>query len=132
LWEDKRRGKPVEIKPWMAFIFQQIYGWFYTETKLRRVRKVYVQVAKKNAKSTLCGVLANYHLFKDARVNTPKVFVGANNEDQAKICVNIAGKIVEQSPDLYEYVEDGEVDIFNYKENITNIVHRTRDGFIKA
>ena len=132
LWEDKWRGKPVDLRPWMAFIFQQVFGWFYTETKLRRVRKVYVQVAKKNAKSTLCGVLANYHLFADDRVNTPKVFVGANNEDQAKICVNIAGKIVEQSPDLYEFVEDGEVDIFQYKENIVNIVHRTRDGFIKA
>ena len=98
---------------------------------LRRVRKVYVQVAKKNAKSTLCGVLSNFHLFAD-KVQTPKVFTGANNEDQAKICVNIAGKIIEQSEDLYQFVEDGEVDLFKYKENIVNIVHRERDGFIKA
>lgn len=132
LWEDKWRGEPVKIMPWMAFIFEQVYGWFYTETGLRRIRKVYVQVAKKNAKSSLCGVLANYHLFADQRVRTPKVFVGANNEDQAKICVNIAGKIIEQSPDLMEYVEEGLVDLFQYKENIVNILHRERDGFIKA
>lgn len=132
LWEDKWRGEPVKIEPWMAFIFQQVYGWVWKKTGLRRIRKVYVQVAKKNAKSTLSGVLANYHLFADARIKTPKVFVGANNEDQAKICVNIAGKIIEQSPDLSDYVDDGTVDLFYYKENIVNIVHRERDGFIKA
>lgn len=132
LWEDKWRGEPVKIEPWMAFIFQQTFGWIWKKTGLRRIRKVYVQVAKKNAKSTLCGVLANYHLYADSRIRTPKVFVGANNEDQAKICVNIAGKIIEQSPNLYDYVDDGTVDLFYYKENIVNIVHRERDGFIKA
>jgi phage terminase large subunit-like protein len=132
LWEDKWRGLPVTLEPWMQFIFQQIYGWFYTDSKLRRVRKVYVQVAKKNAKSTLCGVLFSYHLYADERVQTPKVFNGANNEEQAKIAVNIAGKIIEQSPDLYEMVEDGTVNIFRYKENIVNIVHNERDGFIRA
>lgn len=131
LWEDKWRGEPVKIIDWMAFIFQQIYGWYYTETKLRRVRKVYVQVAKKNGKTTIAGVLNNYHLFADSRVATPKIFVGANNEDQAKICVNISGKLIEQSPALYEFVEDGEVNLFKYKENIVNIVHKSRDGFIK-
>src|SRR5574339_70064 len=50
LWEDKWRGVPVEIKNWMAFILQQVYGWFRKDSGLRRIRKVYVQVAKKNAK----------------------------------------------------------------------------------
>lgn len=131
LWEDKWRGKPVVILPWMAFILEQIYGWYYTETELRRVRKVYVQVAKKNAKSSISAIMALYHLFSDDRIKTPKVFVGANNEEQAKICVNIAGKIVENSPDLYEYVEDGIVQLANYNENITRVIHRERDGFIK-
>jgi len=132
LWEDKWRGQPVSVMPWMAFIFQQIYGWFYTETKLRRIRRVYVQVAKKNGKTTIAGVLNNYHLFADGRVQTPKIFVGANNEDQAKICVNISGKLIEQSPALYQFVEDGDISLFKYKENIVNIVHKGRDGFIKA
>lgn len=132
LWEDKWRGEPVKILPWMAFIFQQIYGWKYRETGLRRIRRVYVQVAKKNGKTTIAGVLNNYHLFADNRVQTPKIFVGANNEDQAKICVNISGKLIEQSPMLQQYVEDGEVQLFKYKENIVNIVHKGRDGFIKA
>lgn len=132
LWEDKWRGEKVKVMPWMAFIWQQIYGWIRKEDGLRRVRSVYVQIAKKNAKSTIAGITANFHLYADERVNTPKIFVGANNEDQAKICVNITGKIIEQSPDLYSYVEDGKVNLFKYKENIVNIVHVERDGFIKA
>ena len=41
LWEDKWRGEPVKIEPWMAFIFQQVYGWVWKKTGLRRIRKVY-------------------------------------------------------------------------------------------
>jgi len=132
LWEDKWRGKPVKIMPWMHFIFDQIYGWKVKATGLRRIKSVYVQISKKNAKSTLAGILGLFHLYSDKRVNTPKVFVGANNEDQAKICVNITGKIIEQSPDLMDYVDDDTVSLFRYKENIVNIVHNERDGFIKA
>ncbi len=132
LWEDKWEGEPVKIMPWMAFILQQIYGWHFTKTKLRRFRKVYVQVAKKNAKSTLAGVIANFHLFADTRIRTPKVFVGANNEDQAKICVNIAGNIIKSSPALYDLVAKKKVELFTYKENIVNIFHKKRNGFMKA
>lgn len=132
LWEDRWRGVPVQMKPWMCFVLQQVYGWFRKDSGSRRIRKTFVEVAKKNAKSTLVGIVANYHLFADQRIQTPSIYVGANNEDQAKICVNITGKIIENSPDLYEYVIDGTVDIFNYKEKIVNVVHRDRDGFIKA
>lgn len=131
LWEDKWRGLPVDVRPWMAFLWQNIYGWFRKDG-IRRFKKVYVQISKKNAKSTIAGITANFHLFADERINTPKIFVGANNEDQAKICVNITGKIIEQSPELYSYVDDGTVNLFKYKENIVNIVHKERDGFIKA
>ena len=132
LWEDAWEGKPMVITPWMAFILMQLYGWHYTKTKLRRFRKCYVQVAKKNAKSTIAGVLAAYHLYADTKIKTPKVFVGANSEDQAKIAVNIAGQIVKISPKLFSAVEKGKVRLFNYKENIVNLVHYARNGFIKA
>ena len=131
-WEDKWRGLPIKLEPWQQFILQQTYGWFVKKTKLRRVRKVFVEIAKKNSKTTIAAMISLYHLFADERIKTPKVFVGANNEDQAKICVNTAGRIVEQSPKLYSLVNSRAVDLFQYKENIVNIVHRKRDGFIKA
>jgi phage terminase large subunit-like protein len=131
-WEGDWRGLPIKFEPWQRFIFEQVYGWFYVETRLRRFEDVYVQIAKKNGKSTMCAVLMDFHLFADDRVQTPKVFTAANNEDQAKICVNMAGRIIEQSPDLADLVDDGTVKLFNYKDNITEVVHTEKDGFIKA
>ena len=133
LWEDKWRGVPVRLEPWQKFALQQMDGWLWTDSKLRRFTKAYIQIAKKNAKTTLGGgVKGNFHLLADTRIKTPKIFVGANNEEQAKLCVNITGKVIEQSPALYELVEDETVRLFRYKENIINIVHEERDGFIKA
>jgi phage terminase large subunit-like protein len=131
LWEDKWRGEKVKIMPWMAFILQQIYGWRLKEDGRRRVRKVYVQVAKKNAKTTIAGILSLYHLLADGRVQTPKIFVGANNELQSRLTVTIAGKIIEQSPFLNAMVEDEDVRIFRYKADIVEVTCNSRDGFIK-
>lgn len=132
LWEDKWRGKPLDVMPWGRFAFQQMYGWFNKSTGLRRFKRIYIQIAKKNAKTTMAALAGTFHLCADLRVQTPKVFVGANNEEQAKLCVNITGKVIEQSPALFELVEDDVIRLFRYKENIVNIVHHDRDGFIKA
>lgn len=132
LWEDKWRGQPIEVMLWSKFAFQQMYGWFNKSTGLRRFKRVYIQIAKKNAKTTLAAINGTFHLCADLRIQTPKVFVGANNEEQAKLCVNITGKVIEQSPALQELVDDDTIRLFRYKENIINIVHHERDGFIKA
>jgi phage terminase large subunit-like protein len=131
-WEGDFEGIPVTFQNWQRFIFEQVYGWFYTATRLRRFEEVFVEIAKKNGKSTMSAVLMNYHLFADERVKTPKIFTGANNEDQAKICVNMAGRIIQASPDLNDLVDDGSVSLFNYKDNITEVVHKEKNGFIKA
>ena len=139
LWEDVEPETPVKFEPWQRFIFQQVYGWIRKEDGRRRVRKVYIQVAKKNSKSTtLAGVPALFHLFADERIKTPKVFTAANNEDQAKICVNIAGRMVEASPALADLMVTGRkplpgqvVSLFSYMGTITNIQHIEKHGFIR-
>jgi len=130
-WEGDFMGLPITWEPWQWFVFQQVYGWIRKDTKGRRFDEVYVQVAKKNGKSTMCAVLADFHLIAD-RVNTPKIFTAANNEDQAKISVNMAGRIIEASPDLQELVDDGTIRLFNYKDSITEVVNTEKNGFIKA
>ena len=131
-WEGAWEGKPIVFEPWQKFVFEQLFGWIRVDTGTRRFTKLYLQIAKKNGKSTICAALSLFHLFADTRINTPKIFTAANNEDQAKICVNMAGQMVKSSPDLFEFVEDGEVDLFKYKENIVSVVHSGRNGFIKA
>lgn len=131
-WEGDFEGVPVKWEPWQRFIFEQIYGWFWTATKLRRFDEVFVELAKKNGKSTMAAVLMDFHLLADERVKTPKIFTAANNEDQAKICVNMAGRIIEASPVLADMVSDKELGLMTYKENITEVVHYGKNGFIKA
>lgn len=131
-WEGDWEGVLITWQPWQWFIFQQAFGWIRKDTGTRRFTEVFVEVAKKNGKSTMCAVLMVDHLNVQQRINTPKVFTAANNEDQAKICVNMAGRIIEKSPAFQELVSDGEVKLFNYKDNITEIVNVKRNGFIKA
>ena len=131
-WEGDWRGQPFKLELWQKFHLEQLYGWIRKDTGTRRFTKFYLQIAKKNGKSTECSGIGLFHVYADDRINTPKVFTAANNEEQAKICVNMAGRIVEQSEDLYEFVIDGTVRLFNYKDNITEIVHTEKDGFIKA
>lgn len=130
-WEDKWRGLPVVLEPWQKFIIQQIYGWIIVETGLRRIRFVFIETGKKNSKTAMGAFFSLFHLFAD-RINSPKVFVGANNHEQANICVNYAGKTIENSPALYDWVEDGTVLISKYNGKIHTIVHNERDGFIET
>lgn len=131
-WEGDWEGTLITWQPWQWFIFQQVDGWFVKDTGLKRFDEVFVELAKKNGKSTMCAIRMVDHLIVQKRVNTPKVFTAANNEDQAKICVNMAGRIIEKSPAFREMVDEGTVKLFNYKDNITEIVNVERNGFIKA
>lgn len=139
LWEDVPEGFKVSFEPWQKFIFQQVYGWIRKEDGRRRVRKVYIQVAKKNSKSThLAAIPSLFHLFADERIKTPKIFTAANNEEQARICVNIAGRMIEASPALADMLADSRV--YNAAKPIViheilgivhNIHHHEKNGFIK-
>jgi phage terminase large subunit-like protein len=130
-WEGSFAGNDLLLEPWQKFIVQQIFGWKRKENGRRRVRSVYIQVARKNGKTSFLAAIINYHIFAD-RENTPQVLVGANNEDQAKICVNSTGRMIEKSPELKELVDDGEIKLFNYKENIVGIEYPERHGVVKA
>lgn len=131
-WEGDWEGVPFKFEPWQRFIFEQLYGWIRKDNGSRRFEEAYIQISKKNGKSSMCAALMNFHLFADERIKTPKIFTAANNEDQAKICVNMAGRIIQASPELKEFLDDGSVAVMNYKENITEVVHYGKNGFIKA
>lgn len=128
-WEGSWRGKPLLLQDWQKFIIMQIFGW--QKDGRRRIRSVYIQIARKNGKTSFAAAILLYCLFAD-RENTPQILVGANNEDQAKICVNSAGRIIQQSPELHELVDDETVKLSIYGRNIISIYHKDKDGAVKA
>ena len=129
-WEGSFAGKDLILEPWQQFIVAQIFGW-YSEGGFRIIRTVYIQVARKNGKTSFLAAIILYHIFAD-RENTPQVLVGANNEDQAKICANSAGQMVMKSPDLLEMFHDGEIKLFQYKGKIFGIEYPDRIGEMRA
>lgn len=131
-WEGDWEGVPFKLEDWQRFIFEQVFGWIRRDTGTRRFQEVYVQIAKKNGKSSMSAGLMNFHLNYDDKVKTPKVFTAANNEDQAKICVNMAGRIIESSPALASLKDSGKIGLMRYKENITDVINYENNGFIKA
>src|SRR5205085_2611155 len=59
-WARERRL--LELDPWQCFILTTVFGWVHRETGLRRFREVYLEVPRKNAKSTLSSGVALYML----------------------------------------------------------------------
>lgn len=65
------------------FEFGQIYGWVRADNGLRRFRNVYLQKARKNAKSQDLAIMA---LYEEAAFGEPcsEVYIGATKREQTK------------------------------------------------
>ena len=50
-YKDRWAGQPLHLEPWQVFIFANIYGWVHKETHLRKYRKAFVFVARKNGRA---------------------------------------------------------------------------------
>ena len=126
-WEGEWRGKPFILEDWQKFILQQIFGLYKDDRRL--IQKAYIQVGRKNAKTTLSSGISAYHLFADIE-QSPQILVGANNEDQAKICTTCTAKLIQGSPDLNAHVKAGNIRIHAYKDRCTSIIYKPKDGMI--
>lgn len=84
LWKGKEyKGKEFVLPPHWMFVIWSLMGW-YREDRTRRFRKSYVEVARKNAKSTINGGLASYFFIADGEEGA-EIYTAAVKKDQAKI-----------------------------------------------
>jgi len=65
------------------FDFGQIYGWVHKDTGYRRFRIVYIQKAKKNAKSQDLAIMALYELSAFGEPSS-EVYIAATKRDQTR------------------------------------------------
>ncbi|ELW8211804.1 terminase large subunit domain-containing protein, partial [Yersinia enterocolitica] len=56
------RGQPIVLEPWQQFAFACLFGFKVAATGRRKYRSAYIQVPRKNAKSTVAAILANWFL----------------------------------------------------------------------
>lgn len=76
-------GKKIALEPWQIFILTTVFGW-YRKNEKRRFRTVYIEVPRKNAKSTLSSGVALYMLTADGEAGA-EVYSAATTRDQARI-----------------------------------------------
>ncbi|KYD07645.1 terminase large subunit [Saccharococcus caldoxylosilyticus] len=83
----KLAGKHIEPHPIQIFVFGNIYGWVHKDTGLRRFKKGYWQVARKNAKSQSLACVGSYEAFAFGE-NMSEVYIGATKTEQSRIVWN--------------------------------------------
>ncbi len=92
-------GQPFELDPWQADeIIRPLFGW-KRKDGTRRYRTVYVEVPRKNGKSSLSAGIALYLLFADREAGG-EIYSCAADRDQAAIVFDVAKQMVVYSPEL--------------------------------
>lgn len=94
----KWAGKKFELDDWQLFIIWNLFGWFNADGS-RRFRYAYIEVARKNGKSTLASGLGLYMMIADGEAGA-EIYVGATKKPQAYITFNEAKNMVLKSPEL--------------------------------
>ena len=120
-FNDKWRGKLLHLEPWQCFIFANVYGWKRREDNKRRFRKSYIQVGRKNGKSTMIAVLLLYDLLI---TNGAQAYCACTKRDTAKIIFNCCKQVVLQNEALQKRLR-----IYNSTSRITN---EGKAGFLEA
>lgn len=95
-------GQPIELAPWQAFIISNVFGWKILNERgelVRRFRTAYVEVARKNSKSTLSSGIGLYMAGADGEGGA-EVYSAATTRDQARIVFDDAAMMVKKSPVL--------------------------------
>jgi len=92
----------LHLEAAQVFILAVVFGWRHKETRARRFTRVYVEMARKNAKSTLTAGVALYCLACEDEIG-PQVIVGATTGAQAQKVFHPAKRMVEKTPALQEW-----------------------------
>lgn len=101
-WKGEWAGRPVALEPWQQFMIWSLFGW-KRENGARRFRQAYVEVPRKNGKTTVAAGIGLLMMLVD---NEPgaEIYTAATKRDQARIAHKDAAEMVRQSPELRQMV----------------------------
>jgi phage terminase large subunit-like protein len=95
IWAQHR--KRLELEAWQCFLVCVVFGWLCLATAARRFRVAYIEVPRKNAKSTTTSALGNYLVACDGEAGA-HVVSAANTRDQAKLVFTDAQLMARREP----------------------------------
>lgn len=96
------KGEFIKLEPWQQFIIWVAFGWKRADG-LRRFRTVYLEVARKNGKSTVAAGLGLLLAFADGEPGA-EVYSAATKRDQARIVHKEAIRMVRKNSGLKKHI----------------------------
>lgn len=102
-------GRPLKPDPWqVAYILAPVFGWVRWDDDaadhVRVINALYVDMPRKNGKSTLAGGIAVYMACADGEPGA-QVITAATSENQAGFVFNPVKQLAERSPALAPHVK---------------------------
>lgn len=95
-------GQVFELSPWQQFIVWNLFGWVRKDGN-RRFRSAYIEVARKNGKTTWLAGIGTYMLDGDGEEGA-EVYTAATKREQARIMHADAIAMVRRSAHLSERI----------------------------
>ena len=92
-------GKSFILSPWQCAYLYILFGWKRRENGKRRFRTSYLEIGRKNGKSTIASGVALYLLDADGEQGA-EVYTVATKYAQARITFDEASRMVNKSPGL--------------------------------
>lgn len=92
-------NKKFILDPWQKWIVTNLFAWKEKKTGLRRYREAYIEIPRKNGKSTLCAGLGLYLLYVDKEEGA-EVYSAGSDKNNAKIVFNVAKEMVVRNKKL--------------------------------
>ncbi len=89
-------GQPIKLEAWQVLILINLFGWIWSESGTRRFKNAYIEVSRKNGKSTFIAPIGLYMLRWDDEPGA-EIYSAATTRDQARIVFDTARDMVRNS-----------------------------------
>lgn len=119
----KLSGQPFELLDWQKLIVFELFGWKRVSDGTRRYRKAYIEVPRKNGKSTFAAGLALYLLLLDDEQGA-EIYSAASTRDQASLVYSMAAQMAQKSPMLAKKTK--------IRNSVKRILCPASDSFYRA
>lgn len=108
-------GHPIILTDFQLFIISNIFGFYKKSNGARRYRKVYIQLARKNAKSQLLALIATYETFLTDEKH--RVYIAGWSRDQSAEVYDAIHEQIQNAEILKGSYTDAYGKIKRYKTN---------------
>lgn len=97
--DGKLQYAKIKLEDWQIFVELQLFGWVHVDTGLRRFRRSYEEIARKNAKSTRVAARDLFLVSADGEPGA-HVYNAATTGEQAREVFDVARNMALREPEF--------------------------------